>query len=79
MPRFYFHVEDGSSLDEDGEDLPDLAAAKHVAVKLAGQVISETAATFWDAGELGIRVTDQAGLTLFRLEFFGVESPALRR
>ena len=36
MPRYYFHCEDGRTFhDDNGLELPDLAAAQHEALQLA--------------------------------------------
>jgi hypothetical protein len=43
MGRFYFHVRTGGRLtsDEEGIDLPDLAAARHEAVLAAREVLAD--------------------------------------
>lgn len=77
MPRYFFHIEDGASLrDEEGAELKDLATAKCEAVKLAGQMICESASRFWENEEWKLTATDKAGLTLFCLHFVGVDAPA---
>lgn len=77
MPRYFFHVEDGASLrDEDGAELKDLATAKCEAVKLAGQMLCESASGFWENEEWKLTATDEAGLTLFCLHFVGIDAPA---
>ena len=44
MPRFYFHlINDMDVPDDEGQDLPDLAAARAVAVSQARALIGETA------------------------------------
>lgn len=42
MPRFYFHVCNGTGFaeDEEGQDLPDLEAARTVAVKSARSIMA---------------------------------------
>ena len=46
MARYYFNVHDGmSEVDEDGIDLPDIAAARAEGLSLAGLIIREAAAT----------------------------------
>jgi hypothetical protein len=43
MPRYYFHVyNDETSLDEEGQDLPDLEAARACAVEGARSLMSDT-------------------------------------
>ena len=43
MPRFYFDSRDGERLvrDEDGLDLPDLAAAREEASRALGEIIKD--------------------------------------
>ena len=63
-------------MDNEGTELKDLAVAKCEAIKTAGRVISDPAATFWDRPDWSITVTDAVGLTLLRLEILGTEAPA---
>ena len=44
MPRFYIHLQNGETrcdIDEQGVELPDMAAARALALKSAGQIIAE--------------------------------------
>ena len=75
MPRFHFHVKDGTNVrDVGGSCFPDLKAAKCEAVKFAGALIHEASSDFWDMAEWRMTVTDDHGLTLFCLVFTGTES-----
>ncbi|MEA3065939.1 MAG: hypothetical protein QOJ27_2391 [Sphingomonadales bacterium] len=77
MPRYFFHIEDGVAVhDDEGTELKDLAVAKCEAVKVAGQMICDSAGAFWDKEEWRLTATDEDGLTLFCLHFVGVEAPA---
>lgn len=76
MPRFYFNLEDRP--DEDGAELSSVAAAKCEAVRMAGRLICDSASEFWDTGRLLMTVTDDRGLSLFTLDFVGMESPSLQ-
>lgn len=77
MPRYFFHVDDGIALrDEEGSELRDVTVAKCEAVKLAGQLICESADTFWSHQEWKLTATNEQGLTLFCLHLLGVEAPA---
>ena len=76
MPRFFFHVEDRP--DDEGTELPSVAAAKCEAVRYAGKLICDEADTFWDSAEFGMVVTDEKGLILFSLTLSGTEAPAIR-
>jgi hypothetical protein len=78
MTRYFFHIEDGvAAQDEEGIELATLAEAKCEAVKLAGQHICDAAGTFWDTEEWRLTATDETGLTLFVLQFVGMEAPVL--
>ena len=80
MPRFYFHIEDGTSIADDvGMELPDVAEAKCEAVRYAGRLICDHAGEFWDAGQWNMTVSDERGLTLFALHLSGTEAAAIRK
>jgi hypothetical protein len=69
LPRYHFHVEDGRSYpDPDGTELASAEAARHEAVRLAGRLLEDHAREFWDTGRWWVKVTDDAGRVLFRLE-----------
>jgi hypothetical protein len=77
MPQYFFHIEDGlTGRDDEGTELEDLAVAKCEAVKLAGQMICDSAGEFWGKEEWRMTVSDASGLTLFSLHFVGIEAPA---
>ena len=79
MPRYFFHIDDGSTVqDEEGVELASEAAAKCEAVKLAGQMICDSAGTFWSKEEWKLTATDETGLTLFCLHLVGIDAPARR-
>lgn len=70
MPRYYFHVHDGvGTPDYDGIDLPDLGAAKRLAVFHAGEMMRDDPNAFWDGAEWTMKVTDETGLPLITLFF----------
>jgi hypothetical protein len=77
MPRYYFHVDDGIAVhDDEGTELKDVAVAKCEAVKLAGQMICDSAGKFWDSQEWTLTATNEHDMTLFCLHLVGVEAPA---
>lgn len=70
MPRYHFNVEDGRSTpDPEGTELPDLESARREAVRLAGRLLDDDPAQFWSHGLWRVVVTDDAGRTLFTLDF----------
>jgi hypothetical protein len=57
MPRFFFHVTDGSVFkDEDGENLPSVEAARAHAAQIANEL-----AHAGDYGGLAVKVMDEQG------------------
>jgi hypothetical protein len=79
MEKYHFDIDDGElSSDAEGTDLKDLASAKCEAVRMAGQVICDAAASFWDRAEWKMTVRTGDGLVLFQLHILGTEAPAGR-
>ena len=76
MPIFVFQVEGHST--EERVELSSIAAAKCEAVRFAGRLICDEAERFWDSAEFNMTVSDDSGLSLFTLDFRGLESPAIR-
>lgn len=78
MPRYHFHVEDGTHLrDEDGVELPDLQAARCEAIKFAGSLICDAHDSFWALDDWRMTVTDADGLTLFCLILTSIEAASV--
>ncbi len=75
MPKFHFHLDD--KRDEEGLELPDLAAAKCEALEFAARHICDAANAFWDREEWLLTVTDEKGLTLMQLHIVGTQSAAV--
>jgi len=76
MARFIFHVE--GHPDDQERDLPNIAAAKCLAVRYAGELICEEAESFWEEAEFNMIVMNEEGLILFTLTLTGLEAPVLR-
>jgi hypothetical protein len=80
MPRYFFHIRDGSDIaDLEGTELPDLSSARVAAVELAGSMLREHAEKFWNGEDWRVEVADKSGLILFSLHFSAVEAPAIGR
>lgn len=74
MPRYFFHVYDGSSdIDQEGTELPDIYAAQEEAIRLSGELLREMGGKFWDGAVWSLEVTDEAGRILFILRFSAEE------
>ena len=79
MPRYFFHVEDDIRAQDDlGIELETLAQAKCYAVRFAGQLICDSAGTFWDSGGWQLTASDDTGLILFVLQFNGIDAPVIQ-
>lgn len=80
MPRYFFHVKDGSDYpDLQGTELADLASARNEALRFAGHLLSETGERFWASGEWRMCVQDEGGRTLFELAFQAIDAAAASR
>lgn len=80
MPRYHFNIHDGAELPDDvGTELPDLAAARIFAVRLAGECLRDHAAEFWNGEEWKMDVADDQGLIQFTLMFVGMDAPSIPR
>jgi Domain of unknown function (DUF6894) len=78
MPRYYFHVEDDrTSIDHVGVELSDLTAARHEAVRAAGDMLRDgSAKNLWSGKPWRMWVTQSlapGGKTLFSLWFSATE------
>ena len=74
MPRYFFHVRDGRDYpDDEGTELPDLAAVRTEALKASGEMLrdSKGRAEFWSGDDWTMNVTDEAGQPVLTLRFAG--------
>ena len=79
MPKYFFHVRDGEYLpDEEGTELPGLAAAKREAVAFASRLLADNADKFWGGEDWYVEVMDERGLLLFKLQLSAIMAPALQ-
>jgi len=73
MPRYLFHIHDDEDFedfpDNEGNVLPDAAAARAQAVVTAGAMLREKGETFWGGTEWRMNVVDEAGQTVCELRF----------
>jgi hypothetical protein len=78
VPRFHFNVCDGVNLpDREGTELSDYAEARVEAMRLAGEILKNTAHRLALGEDWHMEVTNERGLVLFRLTFQVVEAPAV--
>jgi hypothetical protein len=71
VPRYFFHVEDvASDTDATGLELPDLEAAKAMALRTSGEMLRDSDASFWNLEKpWRMRVTNAEGGLFFALSF----------
>lgn len=68
MPRYYFHLIDGTDIrDEVGEELPNLAAARRSALLILGEILNSRSERFWQDGSIRV-VVDCEGRTVVEVE-----------
>jgi len=81
MPRYYFH-DDRTMLDDEGVDLPDLAAARAMAIVNSGEILRDgVGPAVWSGRPWHLWVTDApngGGRTFFTLTFSAAEGERLR-
>lgn len=76
MPRYFFHVIDGIALpDREGTELPDLKAARAMAICTSGQILHDMGERFWDGTEWRLEVADKEGQVLLVLHFLAETGP----
>ena len=76
MPRYFFNVHDGRDYpDDEGTELPDLAAVRAEALRSSGEMLRDNNGTaeFWSGDDWTMNVTDEAGKTVLTLRFSGAE------
>ena len=63
MPRYYFHVREDSTLhrDEERQDLPDAATARHKAVSAGREILGEKLLHGGSLDNRTIEIADEAG------------------
>ena len=59
VPQYFFNVRDGrSSIDEEGDELPDHASAKRMAVAVLAELLPDHADSILKGGQVSIQVLD---------------------
>jgi hypothetical protein len=79
MPVYQFATNYGVAPDDpDGIELPDLEAAKDVAIRVMTETLQGNSGLFWKDESFRVVVSDAAGLVLFTVEIVATYSPAMR-
>lgn len=69
MARYFIHIFDGmTAWDEDGEELADLGAARHTAMRVMAEIAASRSDQFWQDGSLKIVVQNEARADVVVLE-----------
>jgi hypothetical protein len=77
MPRFFFNIDDGTSLiDHQGTELPDLAAVRREAVHTSAKMLKDSA-DYWDGTEWRMEVLNEGRELVLRLNFTATAHPAV--
>ena len=80
MPRFYFHLHDGTEHpDRMGSELPGLEAAREHAAAYLGGLLRDGGGSVWNGEDWRLDVADEAGLVLLTIQIFAIESAAGRQ
>lgn len=75
MPRYYFSSFGAlPEPDEDGVDLADIAAAREMALRFAGEVLQGEPAMVSRHGQWRVEVTDDAGALVFTVTTVAVDT-----
>ena len=62
MTRYHFHAADGTPFrDRHGEELPDLDAARTVALDIMTEMLPSRAVEFWEQKSFSVAVKDETG------------------
>jgi hypothetical protein len=77
LPRFFYQLSGGrDDLGPSETVLPDVGAARRVAVRFLAQSLLDRAEGFWDQPDWEVIVSDEDQLTLFTLRVLGTDAPA---
>lgn len=76
MPRYFIHIVNGHRIrDEQGEELPDVAAARATAMRVMTEVAGARTERFWRHGQLKVIVQDDAANDVVVLEMRDLTDP----
>lgn len=66
MPHYYFHVRspDGTARDEEGSDLPDLGAAREMALATGRELVADAVKSGRDRTLESVSIADESGREL---------------
>ena len=73
MKRYTFHMKEGSEQSVEAE-IVDVDAVKRMAVKTAGQLLTDSKAALFDYGMLSLRVTEHGGRDILTIKILALEA-----
>jgi hypothetical protein len=81
MRRFYFHLRQGDQLlpDDEGVDLPDIAAAQREALTAAREIVTEAITSGKQTVPEAFVIADEAGLALDTVPLAAVVPESLKK
>ena len=72
MPRYFFNTEDGHAIsDEDGDDLPDTASARAMAVDVLAELLPLQKEHLLGDGSYSVTVVEEGRGPLYRITVQG--------
>lgn len=79
MARYFFHIRTNCRFtDREGMELDDNSAARHEAIRTAGEMMRDGGATFWQTRPWSVTVTDGAGRLILEIAMEGRAFSALQ-
>jgi hypothetical protein len=79
MPHYIFTLaDDQDDWDGEAEELPDVQAAKCVAIRMISETLCNHPQKFWETDTHQVTVSDEKMLTQFIVEIVTTTAPALK-
>ena len=70
MPKFYFHIMDGTAfIDTEGVELTGIEEVRRTAIATAGKMLEEIGDRFWEGKAWRMSVADETGAVVASLLF----------
>jgi hypothetical protein len=77
MARYFFHTQTETRItDTDGLEYGTASEARAEAIRTSGQMMKDSADSFWGSRPWSVIVTDAAGLVLWEISMDGYAAPA---
>lgn len=77
MARYFFNTANGKrENDDEGTELPDLAAVRRAAIQYAGAIMEHEPSVLWDGNDFRVEAIDETNTLLFTIITLAVNAPA---